>query len=255
MKSLLRIITCIALLGIQLQLLEAPVLAKKQKERYNRITVGSVEVKDWQKGIVKRYPNLNHYHWNPIYANVQGRGRVNPPRHTLKGANRAATIKRKPRKIGPKYIRYKPLAKRPASVYKKPRHIKPSNPKSKTRANLHSGYKHVKPQISGSDASRNLSPRVAYKKIAPQINVKPRKTPRRELRTSPSLSTKTTDINLNTKKVGGELKSEKVQAQLSTEELIPEVKSYKPYKTTTTYPYGVGSGSKTSTKVSGKINK
>lgn len=43
-----------------------------------RETVGTVEVRGWQKELVKGNPNLQHWHWNPIYSNVQGYKKVGP---------------------------------------------------------------------------------------------------------------------------------------------------------------------------------
>jgi hypothetical protein len=36
-----------------------------------RVTTGSVEVKGWEHGLVKRNPNLAHWHWDPLYSNTQ----------------------------------------------------------------------------------------------------------------------------------------------------------------------------------------
>ncbi len=49
------------------------------QKRQVRVTVGSVEVRDWEHSLVKNNPNLRHFHWNPIYANVQSREYVSPP--------------------------------------------------------------------------------------------------------------------------------------------------------------------------------
>lgn len=50
-----------------------------QQKRQVRVTVGSVEIRDWESHLVKNNPNLRHFHWNPIYANVQSRELVSPP--------------------------------------------------------------------------------------------------------------------------------------------------------------------------------
>ncbi|MEZ4542754.1 MAG: hypothetical protein R3C24_02490 [Cyanobacteriota/Melainabacteria group bacterium] len=67
----------------------APALARGKARhdgsRPNRVTVGTVEIKGWQHGIVKSYPNLKNYHWNPMYANVQGMNMVRPTKHSVKG--------------------------------------------------------------------------------------------------------------------------------------------------------------------------
>ncbi|MBC7999098.1 MAG: hypothetical protein IAF58_14205 [Leptolyngbya sp.] len=36
---------------------------------YVRETKGTVEIKGWEKGLLKRNPNLKRWHWNPITAN------------------------------------------------------------------------------------------------------------------------------------------------------------------------------------------
>lgn len=43
-----------------------------------RETVGTVEVRGWQNSLVKGNPNLSHWHWNPIYSNVQGYKKLAP---------------------------------------------------------------------------------------------------------------------------------------------------------------------------------
>ncbi|HEY9772845.1 MAG TPA: hypothetical protein V6C81_03440 [Planktothrix sp.] len=37
-----------------------------------RTTVGTVEIRGWEHSLVKGNPNLGHWHWTPIYDNVQG---------------------------------------------------------------------------------------------------------------------------------------------------------------------------------------
>lgn len=113
------------------------VSAKSKDSRYARVTVGSVEIKDWHHDIVKSYPNLSHYHWNPMYANVQGWNKVRPPKHGIKGtkpqakksASRqipkrsARVVKKSAERRYIKYSKYNPERSRPKFIYKKPIHV------------------------------------------------------------------------------------------------------------------------------------
>ncbi len=52
-----------------------------------RVTTGSVEIKGWEKDLIKRSPNLARWHWDPLYANTQGylkAGRTPMPVHDSK---------------------------------------------------------------------------------------------------------------------------------------------------------------------------
>ncbi len=113
------------------------VSAKSKDSRYARVTVGSVEIKDWHHDIVKSYPNLSHYHWNPMYANVQGWNKVRPPKHGIKGTmpqakrsasrqnskRRARVVKKTAERRYKKYSKYNPERSRPKFIYKKPIHV------------------------------------------------------------------------------------------------------------------------------------
>lgn len=129
----------------------APTLARGKARhdgsRPNRVTVGTVEIKGWQHGIVKSYPNLKNYHWNPMYANVQGMNMVRPTKHSVKGKARAPQ-KQQPNqktvnKIADKYVRYRPVQAKPAyvtyqrpkSVYKKPVHLPAQRPVATNNTN------------------------------------------------------------------------------------------------------------------------
>lgn len=106
--------------------------AKTSRKRPARVTVGSVEIRDWQSSIVDNYPNLKHYHWNPIYSNVQGIRMVSPPGPPRQKArdSRNHVVKnqgRKPltapsRTAQNKHIVYKPAAAQ-RHIYKKPVHL------------------------------------------------------------------------------------------------------------------------------------
>lgn len=106
--------------------------AKTSRKRPARVTVGSVEIRDWQSSIVDNYPNLRHYHWNPIYSNVQGIRMVSPPgpprQKARQSRNPAAKNQvRKPltarnRDSHKRHIVYKPAAGQ-RHFYKKPVHL------------------------------------------------------------------------------------------------------------------------------------
>ncbi|MBI1270325.1 hypothetical protein GC174_07825 [bacterium] len=125
--------------------------ARQDGSRPNRVTVGTVEIKGWQHDIVKSYPNLKNYHWNPMYANVQGMNMVRPTRHSVKGKAKGPQ-KQDPKqktvnKIANQYVRYRPVQSKPAyvtyqrpkSVYKKPVHLPARMPAAQNDANTNTG--------------------------------------------------------------------------------------------------------------------
>jgi hypothetical protein len=52
--------------------------ARAERPIVVRETTGTVEVRGWEKGLLKGNPNMKHWHWNPIYANPQGLRRIRP---------------------------------------------------------------------------------------------------------------------------------------------------------------------------------
>lgn len=93
----------------------------KGQSRPVSVTLGSVEYRNWQDNLVKGNPNLKHFHWNPIYSNVQGMKLVKPmPKNPIKGTTPPRKRERgvKSSKNTPSII-FKPAAKRP-SFYKRP---------------------------------------------------------------------------------------------------------------------------------------
>lgn len=104
--------------------------AKTSRKRPARVTVGSVEIRDWQSSIVDNYPNLKHYHWNPIYSNVQGIRMVSPPgppRHKARQSRNPVVknqVVRKPISRNPQnqHVVYRPAAGQ-RHIYKKPVHL------------------------------------------------------------------------------------------------------------------------------------
>ncbi len=100
-----------------------------QEKRQVRVTVGSVEVRDWQHGLVKNNPNLRHFHWNPIYANVQSREYVSPPPPPKFPVNTRPAhheIKVEPAKVDPSHLSFKKAAPR-RRIYTNPIQA-PTNP-------------------------------------------------------------------------------------------------------------------------------
>jgi hypothetical protein len=93
----------------------------KGQSRPVSVTLGSVEYRHWQDNLVKGNPNLKHFHWNPIYSNVQGVKLVKPmPKNPIKGTTPPRKHERatKSAKNSPSVI-FKPVAQRP-SFYKRP---------------------------------------------------------------------------------------------------------------------------------------
>lgn len=116
-----------------------------------RVTTGSVQINGWQHSLVRNNPNLGHWHWNPIYANVQGLKQVranNPPDrfHHRSG----------PAQLHPN-VTVTQIVPRPNSVYQRPNHI-PFNltrpPEKDVSANLR--MPDVSARLSNRDVSANL---------------------------------------------------------------------------------------------------
>ena len=236
----------------------------KENGRYNRITVGTVEVKDWHKGIVRSYPNLRHYHWNPMYSNVQGWNKVKPPRHSIKGKVPRSTTKHGnsavKRKIDPKYVKFIPTQKRPKFVYKKPERL-PMHGKNvafkSSYTNTKVGYIHVNPPVREFKTQSQLAHKTTQPALRHRGNelafssTKPERATNLSLtrqKTKASLASKNTNIQLSNNDINARLNTKEVQASLVEKE--PVVMSYKPYKTSNK---GMSNYSSTRTRVEGKI--
>ncbi len=106
------------------------------------ITVGCIEYKNWEENLVRNNPNLRHYHWNPIYSNVQAVhlvGPMNPP--PMRG-----TWGPKKQGTPPGFPKERPLFyKKPTTphfaynpgIYKKPVHMVPQRSTTTTGAYVH----------------------------------------------------------------------------------------------------------------------
>lgn len=158
-------------------------VAGQGERRPIRATVGCIEYRNWQENLVKTNPNLAHYHWNPIYANVQGVRLVGPPpppKQRLTSRPKKMELANKPAKSTLKnqstaYI-YRPNKERP-SVYKKPTHMAPQRSTHTAIAYRHSApqhntgtslaYKHVAPQLTSRDAQGRLSSRDTSGRLMP----------------------------------------------------------------------------------------
>lgn len=235
--------------------------AKNKESRYSRITVGSVEVRDWHHDIVKSYPNLSHYHWNPMYANVQGWNKVRPKEHSVKG--RIPPTKSKPatHKVANKYVKYRPVVSRPKYIYKKPVHIKTgslANGSSSTGTQARiAPSKHVtvrlnkqslRPALSSNNT--NLSLRVPRKDSAnTNTSIK-----LDQKQVSAQLSARDTSMQLASSQTLASLEQKRTSLELIEKE--PEatiLKTYKPYKQDSEYGnFTMKTGAKS--KVHGKVS-
>lgn len=161
-------------------------LAREGERRPIRATLGCIEYRNWQENLVKTNPNLAHYHWNPIYANIQGVRLVGPPpppKQRLTSRPKKMVVGGKPSKNQAKnqqttYI-YRPAKERP-SVYKKPLQMAPQRhntntsiaykhaaPQARTGTSASLAYKHVAPQLASRDAQGRLSARDLNGRLMP----------------------------------------------------------------------------------------
>lgn len=105
----------------------AAAMAKGQARPVS-VTLGSVEYRNWEDNLVKGNRNLRHFHWNPIYSNVQGMKMVKPmPKPPIKGTTPPRKRERgiKGSKNSPNVI-FKPVRQRP-SFYKRPVRVMPQH--------------------------------------------------------------------------------------------------------------------------------
>ena len=59
-------------IAISIAVVSANAALADQKRIYGlRETVGSVQISGWEKGLCHGDPNLSHWHWTPMYANIQ----------------------------------------------------------------------------------------------------------------------------------------------------------------------------------------
>jgi hypothetical protein len=139
--------------------------ARQGELRPVRATLGCVEVRNWENNLVKVNPNLRHYHWNPIYVNVQGTRLVGPPAPpkqclTSRGKKQvlAGRPKKQDAKIDNKNYLFRPVQER-RSVYKQPTRVAPHR-----STNTQIAYKHVAPSMRHTNTS------LAYKHASPQLS-------------------------------------------------------------------------------------
>lgn len=201
--------------------------ARQDGSRPNRVTVGTVEIKGWQHGIVKSYPNLKNYHWNPMYANVQGMNMVRPTRHSVqgkaKGPQKQDPKQKTVNKIADKYVRYRPVQSKPAyvtyerpkSVYKKPVHlparmpVATSNTNTGTGTNIGLDQKKTTIGMRTGKQTNNIAGQLYHKK------------------TEIALGSPSTATNLIEKRAEASLAAPQVEAALAAP--VTTLK-YKPYK-------------------------
>ncbi|HEY9734594.1 MAG TPA: hypothetical protein V6C89_21970 [Drouetiella sp.] len=116
-----------------------------------RVTTGSVQVNGWQHNLVQNNPNLGHWHWNPIYANVQGLKTVRANSLPDRFHHRSG-----PAQLHPN-VTVTHIVPRNQSIYQRPNHI-PFNltrpPETNVSANLRSPD--VSAKLSHQDVSANL---------------------------------------------------------------------------------------------------
>lgn len=131
------------------------------------VTIGCIEYRNWEANLVRNNPNLRHYHWNPIYANVQAVHMVGPgnppPMEGTSGPKKHGGPPDSPRNLVVKTNKQHPLFyKRPANphfvyhpnFYKRPVHLAPQHNTSTSIA-----YKYVAPgtDLNGKLKSHNPS--------------------------------------------------------------------------------------------------
>lgn len=255
--------------------------AKQTELRPIRATVGSVEVRNWENNLVKYNPNLRHYHWNPIYANVQGTRLVGPPprpqqRLTTRPKKETLPVKGKKQasKVDNRNYIYRPVQER-RSVYKNPTKIAPQRNNTGTQlaykhvtptmshTSTSLGYQHAAPQLSSRDLNGRVSPGqqpmtatdAELRRKALMAKLDPRQL---ELNARPAamgnMAVKSVNGTLSHSNCSGQLASKEVEAQLvakATEAKLVEpavAQSYAPYNRTDS-----GSRRVTKTVVNAKV--
>jgi len=218
--------------------------ARRGELRPVRATLGCVEVRNWENNLVKVNPNLRHYHWNPIYANIQGTRLVGPPpppKQRLTSRPKKHEVASKPKRDQVKgqpanYI-FRPAKERP-SVYKRPMRVAPRrNPSTSTSiaykhvaptlnsTNTSLGYKHVAPQLSSRDtmarvSTNNPPPMTATQAELQRKALMAKLNPRQEALNAQAkklqLASKDVNGRLSTKECNGQLMTSKCEGQLMT---------------------------------------
>lgn len=161
-----------------------------------RVTTGSVQINNWQHHLVQHNPNLGHWHWNPIYANVQG----------LKTVRASSGPDRFHRRSGPAQLHpnvtVTQIVPRSHSVYQRPNHI-PFNltrpPETNVSANLRAASVNANlrnNQVNGQLANRDVSANLRNNQVNGQLA-------NRDV--SATLTQNRTNASLANRNVSGEL--------------------------------------------------
>lgn len=161
-----------------------------------RVTTGSVQINNWQHHLVKNNPNLGHWHWNPIYANVQG----------LKTVRANSGPDRFHRRSGPAQLHpnvtVTQIVPRSKSVYQRPNHI-PFNltrpPQTNVAANLRA------PDVSARLANRDVSARLGNRDVSATLRNNQVNGQLANRDVSATLTQNRTNASLANRNVSGEL--------------------------------------------------
>jgi len=184
-------------------------------------TAGQVEVKGWEQGILKQNPNLRHWHWDPVYANIHKYKVVHPggpPRVKLtSGRNRDPLSAGRPTVPPPRVSRYiKPIhvpyqlnqkapptfigTHRPPPTFVGGHRTPNTIDGTDVNANL------MQQKVEAQLAQQRLEAQLAQQRVAAQLA---------QRRTDAQLMQKKTDARLAHEKVGAQLADRKVSAQLA----------------------------------------
>lgn len=169
-----------------------------------RVTTGSVQINGWQHHLVQNNPNLGHWHWNPIYANVQGLKTVRANNGPDRFHHRSG-----PAQLHPN-VTVTQIVPRSQSVYQRPNHI-PFNltrpPETNVSANLRS------PDVSAKLSHRDVNGTLRNNQVSGQLA-------NRDV--SATLSQNRTNASLANRNVSGEL----LPAQQQVTPAPPRVATY-----------------------------
>lgn len=167
-----------------------PALASKDNPIV-RETLGTVEMKGWEKNLVRGNPNLKHWHWNPVYSNVHCYKRVKAGPMPMKND-----------------VRFKSLSRgHDRHVYQKPNHMAPPGGRNRD------GSQRPNPEVSSNLATHDLNGQLYRQQVQAELAAK---------KVQAELAAKKVSAQLSTSKVNGSLVAKDASGQL----MSPILKSY-----------------------------
>jgi hypothetical protein len=155
----------------------APSVLADQNHPTVRVTTGSVQINGWEHNLLQGDPNLKNWHWNPIYANVQGTQVLSPIKGPNKnqpnggGNNVSFTPAAAPRKtpyIRPNHVQFVPHQQAPPPLPVVERDANGALVNRDLNGNL------INPNVNGNLMNKNVAGTLMNKNVSAELQQPPK---------------------------------------------------------------------------------